>query len=129
MVQVWLHRNLWPPNSATDHSETICAITFVNIQLKTTFTKKKKKRLLAWKLLCKSQVSDQACLYFAFFVPSNVSVWVSVLLCHNKNWLKKVAHFWLMGMSVNRRRRRALQIEICFSIICTLVWFLMHLVT
>lgn len=95
------------------------------------FHTQKKKRLLPWKQLCKPNASVQACIYFAFilFCPlhsmSNISVWVSVLLCRNKDRLIKVPHFWLMGMSVNWRRQ-ALQIELRCSIVCTLVWFLMH---
>lgn len=72
-IHVWLHRIFDHQIQRLTIQNRVfqsCAITCVYIQLK-NLLQKKKKCLLAWKLLCKSHASDQACFYFAlFFVPS-----------------------------------------------------------
>lgn len=64
------------------------------------------------------------CIYF--FVPYSSQMYLCGFQFYsNKGWLMKVTHFWLMDMSVNWRRQ-TLQIELFFSIVHTLFWFLMY---
>lgn len=102
------------------------AKTFVHILI----TLYKKKRSLRCHENCcasqKLQIKSVFILHLFFFVPYSSQMYLCGFQFYsNKGWLMKVTHFWLMDMSVNWRRQ-TLQIELLFSIVHTLAWFLMH---